>query len=47
MNLQEIDGRIIELARQRDDALNRCVVMAGQIASLKKQIEQTETKDEK
>lgn len=40
LNVHEIDGRIIELARQRDEALARCVIMAGQLAALKKELEQ-------
>lgn len=38
MNPVEIDGRINMLAHQRNEALDRCVMLAGQMAALTQEV---------
>lgn len=45
MEPAEIDGRIMMLQQQRDEAMNRCVVMAGQLHLLQKKLEEKEKAD--
>jgi hypothetical protein len=40
MEPAEIDGRIMMLQQQRDDALNRVVIMAGQLNKLAQDLAQ-------
>lgn len=47
MNEVEVDARLMMLANQRDEAMNRCVILAGQLAVLQKELEQLKEKEEK
>ena len=42
----EIDGRINELQRQRDEALTRCAILSGQVEVLKSEFITYKTKIE-
>ena len=43
MNPTEIDGRIIALQQQRDEALNRLVILSGKLAVLEKELAELKT----
>ena len=45
MDTVEIDGRLMMLQQQRDEAMNRCVILAGQIAILQKQLQEEKKGD--
>lgn len=39
INVTEIDGRLIMLTNQRDSAQNQCVMLAGELAKVRKELE--------
>jgi uncharacterized coiled-coil protein SlyX len=41
---QEIDARLAEVERQRNNALNQCVLYAGMLAVLQERVKELETK---
>ena len=47
MDETEIDGRLMMLQRQRDEALNQCVLMAGLLAKVQKELEALKPREQK
>lgn len=47
VNETEIDGRLMMLQQQRDEAMNRCVILAGQLAVIQKELAGLKEKEEK
>ena len=38
VDVRDVDGRLLELVRQRNEALDRCAVLCGIIATLQEQV---------